>query len=515
MRTVIGALVGANFVLMWNDLARPYAFYLFREATTKPVVARSSWITGNQWVLERPKTPLEASIWADAGAYRLRFARKPSVNDLANLLRGVQIGAEMEPTNAFWPQMEAILYNTMDQRTKAIERWTAASRKPKWDDHQPERLRKVVEEVERATKQRSSWPLFALTAFRNDNAAQLCLRFAYSIVQSTGFEKRKDLELRYATLVNGTLIRDFGSSIGIHGAGADIMELASYPPDMDAYPTNKALVLARINFVDSLRNRGMADEANFAYKQYQENDARNYYLGSANPAAELRQFTLAAVLVATVPSCLLGISLIAAILWAVGGAMLKFPPLQKVLEMPYAPIIGVITAILIYALLKLWLLALSAAATFAFATFAPNRERSHPSEDLGPFFRFSIVMIGSLLTAVLGVFLISLTEAAQISNYVIQVPEEFAGGSVAMVVLAIVCLGLLILIAPAWAIVRKLRTPWVFAVGLRDLGKGLFVGAGLLSIVSCLIAVSLDRPLYAKGSALLHKEPLYYMATHE
>jgi len=514
MRTVVGALIGAICVLLWNGISRPYILYLFSQAKTEPIVTRSKWITENHKVLAQPKTALEASLWADAGAYKLRFSKETTAKDFVNLLRAVQIGGKLEPANAFWPQMEALFYNAIGKRKKAIERWLAASRKPKWNDHQPERMHKVINGIEQASGHRSSWPLFALTAFRNDNAAQLCLRFAYSVVQDASLTKRSDLALRYATLINGSLIRDYGSSIPIYSAGADIMEIASYPPDMEAYPTNKTLILARINFVDSLRNSGMSDEADYVYRQYQENDARNYYIGTADPEGDLKQYAIASVLIATVPSCLLGLSIISAVLWALGGAMLKYPALQKPLTLPYAPAIGVIAAIVIYAYLELWLLSVAAAATFAFATFAPTRERSNPSEDLGPFFRFSIIMIAMLFTVIIGVFLISLTEASQVSNYIIQTPEEFVSGSVSMIVLGLACLGLIVLIAPAWALVRKLRTPWVCAVGLRDLGKGLFVAAALLSVVSCPIAVSLDRTLYTKGTALLDKEPLYYMATN-
>lgn len=513
MRTMIGALLGALCVLLYNGLSRPYVLYLFSQFAASPTVAGSKWITGNRRVLLPPKTPIEASLWADAGAYKMRFSKNTSRKDLTNLLHAIQIGGRLEPSNAFWPQMEAQVLNALGERGRALERWQAASRRPRWNDHQADRLRLVVGELERASGQRSSWPLFALTAFRNDNAAQLCVRFAYMVVQSTGLTKKSDLELRYATLVNGSLIRDFGSSVAIHAAGADIMELASYPPDMEAYPTNKALVLARINFVDALRRAGMPDEAEYVYKQYQENDARNYYIGTADPAGDMKEYAILSVLTATLPSCLLGISLVGAVLWALGGAMLRYPMLQRALTLPYAPAVGVVAALAVYAYLKLWLLAVAVAATFAFATFTPVHERTHPSEDLGPFFRFSIIMIGALLTAILGVFLISLTEASQIANYVIQAPDEFASGSVAMVVLGVSCLMILVLIAPAWAMVRKLRTPWVFAVGLRDLGKGLFLGAALLAVATTPIAVNLDQTLYARGTALLEKEPLYYMAT--
>lgn len=513
VRAMVGALIGALAVLLYNGLSRPYVLYLFSQFAAKPTVAESKWITGNQKVLLPPNTPIEASLWADAGAYKMRFAKHTSAADLKNLVHALQIGGRLEPWNAFWPQMEALAFNALGDRAKALQLWKAASKRPKWNDHQADRMHKVVEELERAAGQRFSWPLFALTAFRNDNAAQLCVRFAYAIVQTTGLTKKSDLELRYATLVNGSLIRDFGSSVSIHAAGADIMELASYPPDMEAYPTNKALLLARINFVDALRNAGMSDEAEYAYKQYQESDARNYYIGTADPEGDLMQYAVASVLIAAVPSCLLAISLFGAALWAVGGAMLRYPALQRALTLPYAPAIGVVAAVAVYAYLKLALLAVAVAAIFAFATFAPAHGRTHPSEDLGPFFRFSIIMIGTLLTAILGAFLISLTEAAQIANYVIQAPEEFASGSVAMIVLGVACLMLLVLIAPAWAMVRKLRTPWVFAVGLRDLGKGLFFGAAILSVVTTPFAVNLDRTLYSRGKALLDKQPLYYMAT--
>lgn len=513
LRTMIGALVGAICVLLWNDVSRPYLIYLFSQVAAEPVVSQSIWITENRQVLAPPKTALDSSLWADAGAYKLRYAKAITANDMKNLLRAVRIGGELEPNNAFWPQMEAILYSASGRRRDATAKWISASKRPKWNDHQPERLHKVVEEIEKAVGHPSSWPLFALTAFRNDNASQLCLRFANSIIENTGFQKRSDLELRYATLVNGTLIRDFGSSISIHAAGADIMELASYPQNMDAYPTNKALILARIHFIDSLRDAGMTDEAEYANRQYQESDARNYYIGTSDPDGDLRQFALVSALIATAPSCLLGISILSSLLWAFGGLMLRYPSLQKSLTLPYAPLIGSIVAIGVYFAFHLWLLTIATVAVFAFATFGPTHERTNPSEDLGPFFRFSIIMIGVLLTAILGVFLMSLTEAAQVSNYVVEAPEEFVTGSIAMVVLGIACLSLLILIAPAWALVRKVRTSWVFAVGLRDLGKGMMLGAALVSVVSCVASVSLDRSLYAKGNALLEKEPLYYMAT--
>ncbi len=515
MRTMVGALLGAIGVLLWNNLSRPYSLYLFTQAANQPVVAKSGWLTENQKVLIRPRTALEASLWADAGAHKIRFSKKPTVADLQNLLEAVQIGSQIEPNNAYWTQMEAVFFSALGNRTKALQRWIAASKKPKWNDHQADRMHKVIEEIEQASGHRSSWPLYALTAFKDDNSAQLLLRLATTIVAGTNLNTAADLRIRFATIANGCLIRDYGSSIPIFRVGADMMELASYPSHMESVPSNKALVLARINLVNRLRDSGLTDEAEYVYRQYQENDARNYYIGSVDAPGHLRQNAIASVLIATVPSCLLGVSILSVFIWIAGGLMLRYPILQRVLTLPYAPVIGVTVAALIYFYLHLSLLALSAAATFAFATFAPNQERRRPSEDLGPFFRFSIIMVGVMLTAILGVFFISLTEASQISNYVIQAPEEFAAGSIAMVVLAIACLGLLVLIAPAWAIVRKLKTPWVFAIGLRDLGKGLFVGTALLSVISSPIAVHLDQSLYAKGNALLDKEPLYYMATNE
>jgi hypothetical protein len=158
------------------------------------------------------------------------------------------------------------------------------------------------------------------------------------------------------------------------------------------------------------------------------------------------------------------------------------------------------------------MVALATAATFAFATFAPQHERTHPSEYLGPFFRFTLVVIAVVLTILVSAFCMGITAPGLELHNVIGIPYEYVNGSGVLVGLALVDIGLLFLVAPTWAIVRKLNTPWVFSVGLRDLGKGLCLGTAILAVISGPVSVYSDSRLCVRGIQIIKNEPSYYLS---
>ena len=86
------------------------------------------------------------------------------------------------------------------------------------------------------------------------------------------------------------------------------------------------------------------------------------------------------------------------------------------------------------------------------------------------------------------------------------VTPDYTGGSGALVGLAGISLGLLLLVAPAWALVRKVSTSWVLSLGLRDLGKGLCLAA----VFAALASMYVDKSLYVKGNRIMQNEPIYY-----
>lgn len=510
LRGYLGALIGSLLVLFAYPASRPAMSLVVTEMGDGPVLRSTKWIPGNRRVLPSPTDPVIAGMWMVEGAGRLRSAEHGRSEDVEKLLVVAEWAGRTEPNNAFWPQAGAAILSALGRRKEAEASWLKASRATNWDDHQTDRLKLVVADLKNHSGAGSSWQVLVAHSLRSLGMAQAIERYARSLVNEHDMATHDDLAVRYATLENGKLMRDGSRSWGILNIGADITEMASYPRNIETDPTRKSLVLARTSFIDALRKAGLLDDVDNVDKAFKSNDGWIYLIRSVDAKERFKQLALASVLTTSVPSALLCVALVAALLWLAGGLLLRRPALQTIFRLPWAPLLGLVSGILIYASLHLALLACAAATMFAFVAFDPERHRTRPSEDLGPFFRFMLVMIAAVLTGLIGALCVGVCSPGIYLLPLLGVTPDYLGGSGALVALSCITLGLLLLVAPAWAIVRKVSTSWVLALGLRDLGKGLFLGAATLSVVCAVAAMYIDDGLNKRGTYILDNEPVYY-----
>ncbi len=145
----------------------------------------------------------------------------------------------------------------------------------------------------------------------------------------------------------------------------------------------------------------------------------------------------------------------------------------------------------------------------AFLTVAPDRSRKARPEDLGPFFSFLAIVLGLVCSLMFVSYLIGTTPAANAILPKMGVPADYIDKPL-LAGLSAVSFGLVLLMAPIWAVVHRLGTPYVLALALRRFGKFIAATGLTLSVILGPLSVYADRQLDSTFTELVTNEPVHY-----
>lgn len=513
-RAYYGAAVGALLSLLLHPASRPYLIGPLTSWGPTQARAATQWIPDNLATLPAPRSERDLdtmALWMQAGAEAILRKRTLTKEDSAKLVQVATVAAEQEQNNAFWPQMKAALLEELGQHDAALREWRRASLRETWNDRQSSRLLHIRREIASETGTYQAWQLQTVYGLRSPATAQAIVRYAKHLLQSVGMESKADLQIRYATLLNAELMRDGSRYMEAGLMASDLMEAASYPQGMTIITNHRRLVLARQEFYHAMRDAGMGTEASNVHQAYRNNDAWVALTDEFHDGSEMRTWSLAALGAAVLPGIALGMAFFGAFLWLAGLAVRRSPALQKVLQPPLAPILGVLVAVGIYLLTELPLAAVTGVLCFAFLVFTPSHERTKPPQDLGPLFGFTMFLLGFALFLSLGAFLVGVSTPGAHTLASLDVPRDYYSGSTLFLGLSGILLGLMLLAAPTWAMIEHVATPVVVSMALKNLGSGLCAICLGLTVLTAPLAVYADRQIGDTLQKVVENEPNYYL----
>lgn len=551
-RAIYGGACGALVVLLCHPASRPFLLTPLthwgesKTFKTSTLLLENQPIVSNQRILVVPRPGeralIDASLWMETGARELsnqestrravtsaasyvgrtNLATKRDYQKLVNI---AQWAAARDPDNAYWTQMEAVFLNAEAHlptvvtategtrlRQQAVSAWFRAGSLTRWNDQQSKRLHLLQERVLAEMRSAQAWEYAAVYPLRSTLQAFFIDKFATEVLSSADF-KKPGLALRYATLLNGKLLRDGAKSLEIQRIGIDIVERTWYDKSTHLSAANpRDLNFGQGAFSRAFNKIGDPEKANDVKREF-ENDAA--LIALTDPATldyqsgELCFFSL---LTASVPGALLGVGLLGAVLWLASVILRLQPALLKVVEAPVSPALGIVLATLLYYATGLALPSIAVVACFSFLAFTPPHERTQPPEELGGVFEITILVL-SILLGIFGVaFIVGVsTPGEQILPYT-NVPSEFYGGSTLFIGLCSIVMGLLLLAAPGWAMSQRLPTPRVVMLTFRHFGRRLFLGTLTLVIFVTPLAVVIDKALNAQLEEIVLNEPLHYLS---
>lgn len=509
-RVLLGAALGALTVLLLHPASR--------STLLTPMLAwgPSSTISNNPWALTamdtlpKPATVVEASLWMEAGAKGLAMRQTFTDEDLDKLILVAEKASEQDRDNAYWRQMRAIFLDVRGRKAEAVESWIKASRATRWEAYQSQRINAVRSSLAKRYGGDNAWQWLAVHQLRNPETARQIEVFGRNLAKTATLKARAGLEIRYATLLNGKLLRDGAKSIAIGEAGANLVELASHPADLGRHATPRRLLVARNQFIGAMQTLGMADEAEKASKAFLTNDAWTAFAPRDSAKESLYTLGIAALITGTVPGALLIVSLFGFLVWLFSELLKRNQRLQTLIEPPLAPAMGVGLSLATYQFTRLPLAAVAVASCFAFLSFTPVRERTHVPDQLGPLFRLTVGVLGAVVAALALLFMLGASTPGTHVLPLMDLPQEYYGGSTVFLALAAIVFTLLLLVGPSWAMVQRLPTPAVVIIALREFGLGLCIVCLTLALVVAPFAVYFDLQTGAELQKLVTNEPVYH-----
>jgi hypothetical protein len=291
---------------------------------------------------------------------------------------------------------------------------------------------------------------------------------------------------------------------------ANLMEAASYPQGLTVITSQKKILLARQALHHALKARDPV-QGERVHQAYRNNDAWVALTTAENGPARMDLLAIQSLLAATFPGVAMALALFGGLLWLLGVSVSRSTALQRTLQPPLAPMIGVAVALGIYFLTELPLAAITGVLCFAFLVFTPAHERTKPPEDLGPLFGFTMFLLGLAIFMSIGAFLIGIsTPGAHMLTW-LGVPRDYYNGSTLFLGLTGILLGLMLLAAPTWALIEHISTPLVVSMALKNLGQGLCAACLGLTVMAAPLAVYLDKQTDDTLQMLVENEPNYYL----
>lgn len=507
-RALIGGALGSLLVLLIHPISRAY-YQSFLRLGDSGFLLTTQALPENVRRLPEPKTASEAAYVFLVAAEAEQRGEKLAKRDFTRLFLLAQAWSKADPDNAFWRQMQSIYLLRLKRQDESIEQWQQAAQALKWDNFQNARLRTIVDGLTAEAHATLGWHWAYAYHRRSQAISQQILRHARTVKDLVPGNEALGLELRYATLLNGVLLREGARSNATGLVGHEIVELASYPDRFTIDLSQKKLILARQALSNRFRDEGRPDEAARADDGFRDNDA---WIALVRPEAipdHVADLTTLALLTSSLPGIALVLAALGVLISLGGWAVERSPRLQLAFATPYAPAIGFVLAILTFWATELVFPSLWVVLCFTFFTFAPEHTRKIEPRELGPTFRFVLGILGLAFIGLASLFLLGLSAPGIRLMGLLGVPREYGTGSMLLLGLTGIVFGLVLLTAPVWAIVQKFPPPRLAGVALREFGIGVAVASLGLAILGGPVAVALDRSAREDLAKLTQNEPLY------
>ena len=506
-RALIGASLGAVITLCLHPVSRPYMLGLGLRASPE---ALSKCIDSHSAEVSEPKSLDQASLWMQLASTRIRDFDHLSAREHSTLLSIANVAGAHDVPNAFWLQMKAVLYDDMGDRQSAIKSWLDASRCIQWDDYQAKRLDTARNSLIAISGEKKAWQLAYLYSSRSDDFALDLERMVKHLLARAPFETEDGLKIRYATLLNGDLVRRFAKSTRTNVTAMNITELAAFPSAFVDTNSPKRLWAGEISLIANLGKLLHAPDKAAHAKEIFSTSESYRALSVRDSNEQIVALTAAgSVVTGSLASATLALAFLGLLIYFAGYLVDWRLSNDKEIKWYIAAPIALSLGALAYSLTMYWPAALTLALCSAFLTVAPNRSRRIRPTDFGPLLPFTIILLCIVCGITFGAYLVGSTSYARLILPSLGVPSDYVERPI-IAGLATLTFGLVLLTAPLWAIVHRVGTPYVLSIVLRRFGS--FMGAcGLfLSVILGPVSVYAERYLETTQFELLNKEPVHF-----
>jgi hypothetical protein len=509
-RAVLGALLGAVLTLFVHPTSRSFVGGPFLESRRLLEQRKDSLPETFPKELPVPQDDISASLWIHVAAEQLRTGVPLSTAQLHGLIQIAAARAKSDPNNAFWKMSEAVFSERLGNHDAARLRWMESAKCITYNDFQSRYLLKVRDSLGQ-TASSNSWQFAYCYRLRSLAFSSLIEEYAKSIINTTSRSSPSDLNLRFATMVNGGLLRDGSRNLQIMEKGISIVELASHPRELREQASIKRLLIAHSEFKEAFKKIGNPEAANRVEQAYNENDGWSALTRREDTDEKVATLTLSSALWPNLPGVLIQCALLGGLLWLIGIGMLK---IAKVRPSALSPIIGglaVVIPISVYALTHSWLALAATTMCCAFIVFSPRSPRTRLPEDLGPLFALAVTLLAFAFVGLTAVMFLSRTlpVVASASAFDPQLANlvdfTLAGGLGLMIVAS------LFLFSPLWAIAQHIPTSHVLAMGFRTMGAIVGALSLVLAVGGTPFCIYLEKENLDTFRMLLENEPVYYV----
>jgi len=506
-RIALGAALGALTTLLVHPVSRSRLFGALTNWGPSQQTRSAPDLLANLDRLPTPKSISDASLWMEAGARRVVGRKPTSKREWDSFIQTARAGAEFEPDNALWPQMEAVFLLAKGQRGDAWATWKSASKRLRWDDGQTRRLENVASRL-RAAHHEGGWAWISAYGRRSTVIARSIEWFARDLVRSTTLDNRSDLELRYATVMNGRVMREGARSIKVGEVALAVVELGSYPPNLLSISSPKKLLIARADLFHALRNAGWSLQADEVDRAFRDNDGWFGFPTSAEAESSAQTIGLGVLLANSVGAIGVTIALVGAGLWGIGLSIARTES-RRPKPVPLAVAAGVAAALT-------WLLTQAAlpagllAASILSLLLSPTNTRTRASVHLGYLHGVALLVTGFSLAAAIAVAVVTNVTAGVESLPFLGWASEALDDQRAALVLAVVVLSVVVGMSPAFALVHRFSTLQIIAASAERLGRAILLGALALLVLAAAPALYVDRVYGNVLSELVNNEPVHY-----
>lgn len=510
-RALLGVALGSCLTLLIHPASRRFMSGLLPRPQETAVVSEVAGAAGN---LREPHSLADAGLWLQLGCQRLDSTKpltKEELKTLVRIARAVSVwktDSSNEFENAFWPQMAAVFLDQLGDAKGARKEWAIAARRAAWRDYEASKLLLGAQRMDRVHGA-MAWHLASMYYLRKDAVGRAVFRYAHKIVDPVGLDSREALGLRMDTLLNGRLIADGARSLEILRYGTKVSELAVVPAGTN--PKQRKIQELRGKFYKALTEAGMLDEAQIAVDTYNENDSRSVLPQEFDPEANAKRLSGFSIVTATLPGAMIVGALIGGLAWLGGLLVSRWAGDHDAFPWPPTVAFGSALGVGLFSVTLLPLVGLVALLSSLFLLFSPKNERSKYPSELGPLFTWTIGALVVLFLLVTSIFCIELTAPARIlmPSLVGEKPQHL-GKPATLFGLAAVIAALLLLLAPMWALAKRIRTPFVLGLVLRTFGKILVTVSLVGVVIGGPLCVYADSRVRSELNELVGNEPLHY-----
>lgn len=510
-RALFGAAVGSLTVLFLHPASRAYYLGALIRQPNSTVRTESPWLLENLGVLPQPSNEALAAYWMAAAAEIEQRGTPLDRLQREKLLKIARAFATREPDNAFWSLALSVFGDSFTAGRGELSSWLRASNSLRYNDHQTERLRLVLNDLRIQFGGEQSWMFPYLQTKRSSAFAELVEAYGRRVCRQTIGTSSSAMRLRYATLVNGWLLRDGSRSNRIAQSGIALIEAAAQLPDMQAARSQRDLALARAEFSDRLSILSFENEAKSANQAFSSNESWTAFLSSAEADDPNKDRRWASVVLASLPASLIVTTLVGAALVGLAQGFRRLPFLRSVFTMPWCCVGAVAAGIGIYAGTRLLFPALAAASGFAVFAVTPERLKSRADVEGGFGYRVTLALVGLSIVAPLAAFWVFSAGPARLLS--MQLGANGLTFAQPWVLLGVASMGLgaAVVAAPAYGFVMRRQPADLLATILGDLGQGIFVASLIAAIVAGPIAIAADRAVRQPLRMAFENEPGYTM----